>query len=424
VLRNADPKLLMVEPELVEPLTALPYDLRSLNHRWILGEGRESSLPMHFAPVPASRGAVAAHSARPGDPVAILYTSGTTGPSKGVVSPHAQFYWWGITVGRDLEVTERDVLYTVLPMFHINSLSSFWQALLAGATYTFGSRFSASRFWDEIVASGATVTYLLGAMIQMLLKGNASAGERTHKLRIVHGPGTTKDAVEAFVERFGVAVIDGYGSTETNHVFSNARLSAPGSIGRPVQEFDVRIVDEDDNEVEAGISGELIIRPREPFSISSGYFRLPEATVQAWRNLWFHTADIVVRGEDGVWQFVDRGKDSIRRRGENISSVEVEEALQAHPDVVTAAVVPVPSDLGDDEVMAFVVLRRFAHADPIELVRYCEPRLAYFAIPRYLEFVDELPLTENGKVRKPDLRQRGVTTSTWDRERAGVRLRR
>ena len=156
----------------------------------------------------------------------------------------------------------------------------------------------------------------------------------------------------------------------------------------------------------------------------TGYFRMPEATVEAWRNLWFHTGDRVVCDDDGVFRFRDRLKDSIRRRGENISSIEVEDALQSHPDVATAAVVPVPSELGDDEVMAFVALRDGALPDPIALVRHCESRLAYFAIPRYVEFVRELPMTESGKIRKVALRERGVGPATWDREREGVELQR
>jgi len=167
-----------------------------------------------------------------------------------------------------------------------------------------------------------------------------------------------------------------------------------------------------------------VLRAEVPFAFAQGYWRLPEKTVEAWRNLWFHSGDRVVRDEEGVYTFLDRLKDAIRRRGENISSQEVEQVLLAHPDVAAAAVVPVPSELGDDEVMAVLVLRASAEPDPEAIVRWCEPRLAYFAIPRYLDLVDELPLTENGKVRKFVLRERGVTPTTWDREAAGVELRR
>ena len=425
VLADADPRLVVVEPGLLPHLTAVAPALPAFRTLWTTEPSDVEWLGVRAETLPPPGEPVEPRDVRPGDPVAIIYTSGTTGASKGVVCPQAQFYWWGLTVGRDLEVRSDDVLYTVLPFFHVNALSTLWQALLSGATLVVGRRFSASRFWGEVVDSGATVTYLLGAMVHILLKAEPSATDRGHALRIIHGPGTAREAAELFLERFGVRLVDGYGSTETNHVFSNVIGPwTPGTMGRPVPEFEVAAVDAHDTDVGAGRPGELVVRPREPWSIALGYHRLPEQTVTAWRNLWFHTGDLVVRDEDGTWRFVDRLKDSIRRRGENISSVEVEDVLAAHPDVVAVAVVPVPSDLGDDEVMAFLVPRADAPTDPVAIVRHCEPRLAYFAIPRYIEFVDELPLTENGKIRKRDLRERGVGPATWDRERAGVDLAR
>jgi crotonobetaine/carnitine-CoA ligase len=166
------------------------------------------------------------------------------------------------------------------------------------------------------------------------------------------------------------------------------------------------------------------VRAREPFSFASGYHGLPEDTLETWRNLWFHTGDRVVCDNDGWFWFVDRMKDSIRRRGENISSYEVEAALTSHPDVAAAAAVPVPADVGEDDVLAFVVLRDGARLTHEELIRHCERRLAYFAVPRYLEFLDELPLTANGKIEKYRLRERGIGAATWDREAAGVELKR
>ena len=172
-------------------------------------------------------------------------------------------------------------------------------------------------------------------------------------------------------------------------------------MGRVMPGYEAKIVDEDDDELPDGTAGELVLRADEPFAFATGYWRMPEQTVESWRNLWFHSGDRAVRDPDGSFRFLDRMKDAIRRRGENISAWEVEQVLQSHPDVAAAAVVPVPSELGEDEVMAFVVLRDGRRQlDPVELIRHCEPRLAYFAIPRYLDIVDELPLTENGKVRK------------------------
>jgi crotonobetaine/carnitine-CoA ligase len=167
-----------------------------------------------------------------------------------------------------------------------------------------------------------------------------------------------------------------------------------------------------------------VLRADSPFAFATGYWRMPEATVRAWRNLWFHTGDRVVRDEDGYFRFIDRLHDAIRRRGENVSAWEVEQVLLAHPAVAAAAVIGVRSDLGEDDVMACVVPKPGERLDPTELIRFCEPSLAYFAIPRYVDVVEELPLTENGKVRKFLLRERGLTPTTWDREVAGVELRR
>jgi carnitine-CoA ligase len=426
VLGNSDPRLVVVEEELLGRLDDVDADLPSLDRVWVIGELPSSSLlGVKCEPFPAPGDPIPAGDVGPGDTLSILYTSGTTGPSKGVMCPHAQLYWYGVNTVRHLDVRSDDVLYTILPMFHMNALNTFWQAMLCGTTYSFGRRFSASGFWREIQASEATVTYLLGAMIHILLKRDPSPADREHRLRVALAPATPADLVEVVRERFGVCCFEGYGSTETSVTHSN-RVGGfvPGAMGRPLPGIEAKVVDENDCEVSSGTPGELVFRAREPYAFSTGYWRMPEKTVEAWRNLWFHSGDRVVVDEEGVFRFLDRIKDAIRRRGENISSFEVERELQLHPDVETAAVVPVPSELGEDEVMAFVILRAGVDPDPVEIVRHLEPRLAYFAIPRFLEFVDVLPLTENGKVQKFELRARGVGPLTWDREAAGIELRR
>ncbi|MHB8469793.1 MAG: AMP-binding enzyme, partial [Gaiellaceae bacterium] len=309
--------------------------------------------------------------------------------------------------------------------FHTNALNTFVQALVYDATFFAGPRFSASRFWSRLVEAEATVTYLLGTKVHILAKREPDPDERRHRVRIALAPATPAALYETVRERFGIDVVDGWGSTETNVVLSTATKGAPaGSMGGVTPGFDARVVDADDEEVPPGTPGELLVRSDDPFAFALGYNSLPEKTLDVWRNLWFHTGDRVVRDDDGWFWFVDRLKDSIRRRGENISSYEVETVLTAHPDVAAAAVVPVPAEEGEDEVFAFVVSREGAAIVPEELMAFCEPRLAYFAIPRYVEFVDELPLTPSGKVDKYRLRDRGVTASTWDRERAGYVLRR
>jgi carnitine-CoA ligase len=235
-------------------------------------------------------------------------------------------------------------------------------------------------------------------------------------------PATGREQYEPFERRFGIRLLDAWGSTETNCVIANTpQERRPGTMGRVLPRFAARVVDDDDMPVADGTPGELVVRSREPFAFSAGYLNQPEATVTAWRNLWFHTGDRVVRDAEGWFAFVDRRKDSIRRRGENISSWEVEQVLLAHPDVATAAAVPVLSELGEDEVMACVVPREGAELDPAALIAFCEPRIAAFAVPRYVQVLPELPLTANGKVQKALLRERGVTADTWDREAARAR---
>ena len=375
---------------------------------WVLDE---DGLPAPTRPVPP-------HAVGPGDTCAILYTSGTTGPAKGVLCPHAQWYWWGIKTGEVLGIERDSVLYTNLPLFHTNALNAFWQALVAGATYVLGPRFSASAFWGRLARSRATVTYLLGAMVSILLRTPPGEHDRAHRARVALAPATPPELHEPFFERFGVRLVDGWGSTETNIVIANALDHLrPGTLGYVLDGFEARVADEYDAPLHDGTPGELLVRHREPFSFASGYDGLPETTADAWRNLWFHTGDRVVRDPDGTFRFVDRLKDVIRRRGENVSSFEVEQALLAHEDVVAAAVVPVPSELGEDEVLACVVPRAGAALDPPELVRFCEPRLPRFALPRFVDVLSELPLTASGKVEKHLLRERGVSPTTWDREK-------
>jgi crotonobetaine/carnitine-CoA ligase len=295
--------------------------------------------------------------------------------------------------------------------------------MVAGATYVLGPRFSASAFWQRLEQSGATVTYLLGAMVSILLRTPESEHDRAHRVRVALAPATPAELHEPFLERFGVRLIDAWGSTETNIVISNTLADLrPGTLGRVLAGFEARVADAHDAEVPDGVSGELLVRHREPWAFASGYDGLPEATAAAWRNLWFHTGDRVVRDPDGSFRFVDRLKDSIRRRGENISSYEVEQALLAHADVAAAAVVPVPSELGEDEVMVAVMRRPGMTPSPAELLDFCRGRMAHYAVPRYVEFVEEIPKTGTQRVQYGALRERGITSRTWDREKAGYKV--
>jgi crotonobetaine/carnitine-CoA ligase len=428
MLKTSGARLLVLETEWLSALEFVNFAKLAVETIWVIDPA--ANMPSQIQKVPLRKlpdlaAPVASAELKPHDLLTILFTSGTTGPSKGVCCPHAQYFWWGYTVARQLELREGDVLHTTLPLFHVNALCTLFQALLTGSTQVVEKRMSVSNFWPALVASGATVTYVLGAMVPMLMSRPPNEDERRHKVRCALAPGVPLPMQEPFTERTGIALLDGYGATESNAVIaSHMGNRRTGWIGQVVDGFQARVVDEDDNEVPDETPGELLLRADEPFAMASGYFGMPEKTVEAWRNLWLHTGDRVVRNEDGYFKFLDRMKDSIRRRGENISSFEVEKVIMSHPSVEVAAVFPVPSELAEDEVMTIVVLKEGAALDGETLVRFCEGRLSYFAIPRFVEFAGELPRTESGKVQKFKLRERGRSAQTWDREAAGIKLKR
>jgi crotonobetaine/carnitine-CoA ligase len=426
IFRNSHPALLVIEATLLAAIGTVDGDVALPSQTWTIGPVAETSeVKVSSVPLPALAAKAPAGTVRPGDTVAILYTSGTTGPAKGVCCPQAQLFWWGVYSARALGIRDGDVLFTTLPLFHTNALNAFYQAVLNGCTYVLEPKFSASGFWATARRHNAAVGYLLGAMASMLLAQPGSADDSAHQLRVALGGGVPPQIHRPFIERFGVPLVDGYGSTETNFVFAGPIPSdRPGTMGYLADGVEARIVDADDSELSDGQAGELVLRALEPFAFAAGYFGMPEKTVEAWRNLWFHSGDRVVRDPDGHYRFIDRMKDSIRRRGENVSSWEVEQTIQSHSAVAACAVYPLPSELGEDEVAAAILLEPGQSLQPIDVIRHCEGQIAYFAIPRYVRIVSLMPLTENGKIKKGALRDAGVTTDTWDREAAGVRVRR
>jgi carnitine-CoA ligase len=424
ILGNCGARLIVIERELAPVLASLDRGRFPLEDLWLVGEGTGGIVDgFRCLPFPPAQKGLPPHPVEPSDTFAILYTSGTTGLSKGVCCPHAQYFWWAVTTGDLIGVRDGDVLLTTLPMFHTNALNAFFQALLNGATLIVEPRFSASGFVPALARHSATVTYVLGAMVPMLLAQPPSDADRAHKVRIALAPAVPEQFHARFTKRFGFGLLDGYGSTETNCIMGAPLAEQrPGLMGRVLDGFSARVVDAQDNELPDGEAGELILRADEPFAFATGYFGMPEKTVEAWRNLWFHTGDRVVRESDGFFRFMDRMKDAIRRRGENISSYEVEQVLVSHPQVENAAVFPVRSELAEDEVMAAVVLKGSEKLAYETLLDYCQPRMPYFAVPRYLEYVEALPVTESGKVTKYKLRDRGITSATWDREKAGYKV--
>lgn len=356
----------------------------------------------------------------PWDLQSIVFTSGTTGPSKGVMQSYLQQY--SIATGGSF-LTANDRYLMTLPLYHQGGLTGVNRMFFRGGTVLMTDSFSTSTFWDTVNATRATSATLLGSMAKFLTKQTPSSSDREHTLKsVIIVP---LEDQQSFSQRFGVDVYSVYNMTELGAPFETAaNPTATGTCGRLRPDFEARIVDENDCEVPIGMQGELIVRSDTPWTLSSGYYRDPEATAQAWRNGWFHTGDLFSRNEEGDYFFRDRVKDAIRRRGENVSVLEVESEIVAHPHVHEAAVVAVPSDDSEDDILAVIAPLPDHVVDPAELLQFLQRRMAYFMIPRYVRFLTSLPKTPSQKVQKHVLRAEGVTPDTWDRELAGLRIRR
>jgi crotonobetaine/carnitine-CoA ligase len=321
-----------------------------------------------------------------------------------------------------LTADDRQLLH--MPIFHIGGAFIATVALCVGSSIAVVSHFRTEAFWDQVRELEVTSAFLLGAMATFLLKQPPHPRYRDHRLRMVFivplgqsGP--------AFRERFGVDVFTLFNMTEIcTPLISGANPAKDSICGRPRAGVEVRLVDENDCSVGDGEVGQLILRTEAPWAMNHGYNNDPQATADAWRNGWFHTGDAFIRDSDGDYRFVDRLKDAIRRRGENISSYEIEVELLSHPSVREAAAIPVPSESSEDEVLIVLAPAGGASIDPEEIIRHLLPRMAHHMVPRFIRIVDELPKTPTAKVEKHILRAEGLTEDTWDRERAGIVIRR
>jgi crotonobetaine/carnitine-CoA ligase len=281
-------------------------------------------------------------------------------------------------------------------------------------------RFSASRFWDICRDEGVTAFNFMGALVLMLFKQPERDDDADNPVRLAYGAPAPVAVLERFEQRFGMQLIEVYGSTELGACLESRPSSRRiGSCGRAAPQYEVEIHDENDNPLPPGLEGEIVVRPREPFSMVQEYWGMPEATLAAFRNLWFHTGDRGRVDADGWFYYVDRLKDSIRRRGENISSWEVEQVVNDHEQVAESAAVGVPSELSEEEVLIVVVLKEGEELGAEALLDHCQERLPHFAVPRYVRFVAMLPKNHAQRIQKPELRAEGVSPDTWDREEHG-----
>ena len=364
----------------------------------------------------------------PTDLCMLIFTGGTTGPSKGCMISHNYACNLARQILKREDRAKGDVNWTPLPLFHMNATAgSILSCMMVGATVAIFPRFSVSKFWPDVERSGATVVNLLGSMIGFIASAPDNEYSKRYfgKLKAIRGAPFSQELQDTWKTRFGVqyASSNGYGLTEAARVTSlpDGVKAPPGSSGRANEDFDVRIVDDNDNELPPGQAGEIIVRPRHPGIMFDGYWNQPEETLKVLNNLWLHTGDIGKFDEDGFFYFVDRKKDYLRRRGENISSFEMETTLKAHPLIEEVAVHAVFAD-SEDEVKVTATLRGDSKLDEEDLCRWCVDRLPYFAVPRFIEFRTELPRSPFGRILKYQLRDQGCTPNTWDRESTDFEL--
>jgi crotonobetaine/carnitine-CoA ligase len=353
--------------------------------------------------------------ARYTDPFAISYTSGTTGPSKGALTTNCHV----VTFARDfitlMEYRSDDRLYTCMPLFHaLGSWLGVLTTLMAGASCLVGARFSASGFWDDVRSFDATLGHMIFSMPPILLKQPPRPDDKTTLRRVYVAQRNPE-----FEERFACRIHEIYGQSETGIVTGcwPGVPSKPGSAGKANDNtYEVKIVDDDDNEVPPGTVGEFVCRPKIPYGMMNEYYNMPRETIAALRNFWFHTGDSGKMDEDGYFYFVDRKKDALRRRGQNISSFELESVVMQHPKVLDCAAVAVPSPVTEDDVKVVVVVRPGEKLGPEELWAYCDENMPRFWVPRYIEFRDVLPRTPTQKVEKYKLRAGEGAGAMFDRE--------
>ena len=372
------------------------------------------------------------------DDARIMFTSGTTGLSKGVIKQHAADYFSGRGLleglrtlqGRSLEDMKDETFFSCLPLFHSNAqVLTGYPALIAGARVAYVERFSSSQFWQQVVDAGATIFNSIGAVSYFIYNTPETELDKTNKVHTVFAAPAPKDIYTQFEERFGVKFIEGYGLTETGMAtyMDPTRPSVPGSMGKANPGYEVTIVEPGtDRPLPPNTPGEIVVDMRIPNIVMRAYYGMPEKTAEDFRNLKLHTGDLGRMDEDGYFYFMDRVKDYIRRRGENVSSMEVERQVGNHPSIKEAAAIGVKADEGassEDEIMIVCIPEGDA-PDPVELTHWLAREMPYFMVPRYIRFVSELPKTPTERVQKNKLRDEGITPDTFDRDAAGIKISR
>lgn len=425
-INNCGARLAIVDASLLGVVEELSGDLKMLRQVLVVGDVSAKS-GAAFDCLAWSRWQNAAPYTgalpKPQDIACVMYTSGTSGPAKGVLMPHAHCYLYGLGAIDALALQADDCYYIALPLFHANGLlMQLGATLIAGIRAVVRGRFSATAWLSDIRQHGATVTNGLGALGAFIVAQPPTVDDRKHRLRAILNAPNFPAHEQVFRERFGLRdVISGFGMTEVNiPIWGRVGYSRPGAAGWVhTEHFEVIIADPDtDRPQPQGCVGEILVRPKLAWGFMAGYLDMPDKTIEAWRNLWFHTGDAGTMDAEGVVTFIDRIKDCIRRRGENISAAEVEAVVAALPGVAEVAAFAVPSDLpgGEDEVMLAIVAKPAESLDCKALLLQADQLLPRFARPRFLELMHELPKTATGKVQRAVLRKRGAAQA-WDREK-------
>ncbi len=426
-VRTSDAQLIICHADLATRLNDI--DTASLTDMLIVGSddfdaSTVAGLTIHPASAltPPTGLAEMPQPVEPWDTQYIIFTSGTTGPSKAVLSSYLQGYSMGPEANPRFDGDDR--ILVNLPLFHVGGTVFINTTLANGGSCVVDTHFRTDQFWSTIRDHNITATCLLAAMVPFLLNLPEFEGEQDHSLRTTVIVPWTDEAMSV-AKRYKLDAMTTFNMTEVSSpLMSDLHPNIPGLCGKVRPGIEARVVDENDCEVAPGQTGELILRSDRPWALNHGYYKNPEATAKAWRNGWFHTGDGFKYDEDGNFFFVDRIKDAIRRRGENISSFEVENEVVAHPEIAEAAAIPVASELGEDDVMIVVAPVDGCRIDSKELFEFLQPRMAHFMLPRFIRIVAELPKTPTQKVQKHLLKSEGVTGDTWDREEAGIEVKR
>ena len=423
LLEHSDPKVVIADARYRQDLMPALAASSATTVIWRGGGGGGAARVLDFETLAASGAEVPP----PGDPqpddvVAISYTSGTTGPPKGVMVTDKMYRCSAMAASLVADVRPGDVMFIWEPLYHIGGSQVMVLALEHDISLALVERFSATRFWDQVRDAGATQIHYLGGILQILLKQPERPDDRANPTRIAWGGGAPVTVWQAFTERFGPEIRENYGMTEASSITTLNLGGTLGSNGKAAPYFEVRIADDEGAPLGPGQRGEIVVREREPGLITKGYFRDPDATARTLKDGWLYSGDLGYFDEDGNYFFVGRKKDSIRRRGENVSAWEVERHVNTHPDVEECAAIGVDSEIGEQDIKLFVKAVPGRSPDALDLIQWCESGLAYFQIPRYIDFIDEFPKTATFRIQKEKLEK--SVAGSWDLEASGHTIER